>query len=214
KIVDNVKNGNLKCSEDGICSYTSLDKYSGKDSFSYVVNDGKIDSKKAIVSIEVVAKKEKKNNAPTAQDINIDVKSGIEKEFKLIGEDKDGDKFIFKIKSDVENGSLDCTKDGICKYKSLEEYSGDDSFSYQVIDIKTEKSNIANVKINVEERNSLPKTKIHSEDELKYKEQKEYLNFLFGEYEQGSSDAEQAIHNYKSKNPKIFDRFINEMTNK
>ncbi len=209
-LIKDVEHGSLECNKLKICTYKPLKDFSGKDEFTYKVADGISNSNVATVSLSIETKKQDKNNTPISKDIKLKVSSGIIKEFKLIGEDKDGDILTFKIVDTVKNGSLKCTLDGICKYKSLEEYNGEDSFSYIAIDIKGFKSKISDVLFTVKSPSKIIAKK---EINKKYQELKAYLDFLFNALKNGEQGAESAIYKIKNKNPKLFNKYISEKIN-
>ncbi|MEM6752118.1 MAG: Ig-like domain-containing protein [Cyanobacteria bacterium P01_C01_bin.38] len=152
-IVDNPDSGSYTFSSDGSFTYTSLDRFSGTDSFSYTVSDGEFTSAPATVQINVVPGN---NTSPVAQNdiyttaanqpLNVDVASGV-----LANDtDAEGDRLNATVVDNPTNGSYTFTSDGSFIYTPLEGFNGTDSFTYTVSDgILT--SDPATVQINVGE---------------------------------------------------------------
>ncbi len=136
--------------------YTSDPGYTGPDSFTYVANDGTVDSPLATVSITVT----RVNAAPVADDDSYSVDEdstlvagapGV-----LVGDtDADGDPLIVALASDVSNGVLGLNADGSFTYTPNPDFSGADTFTYQADDT-FELSNIATVTITVNPINDDP----------------------------------------------------------
>ncbi len=151
-VVDNPDSGSYTFSSDGSFTYTSLDGFSGTDSFAYTVSDGEFTSEPATVEINV---EPGNNTAPVAQNdsytvafgqpLTVDVASGV-----LANDtDAEGNRLSATVISNPTNGGYSFTSDGSFTYTPLEGFSGIDSFSYTVSDgLST--SEPATVEINVE----------------------------------------------------------------
>lgn len=212
KLSSKSKNAEIVIQKDGDLIYKPNKDFYGVDTFSYTVSDsiGDFDTKTVTVTIS------KNNTLPEAKNITVQTKQKLSKDIKLLGSDKDHDTLKFIITNDVQNGGLECSKSGVCKYTPLSDFSGKDSFQYKVSD-GIGQSNIATVTIDVV--SSLEKVKVKIEenkkDEVKkdielneedYKQLKEYLEHLF------NTKDEKTIFQLKEKYPNSFERFISEKT--
>ena len=150
-IISSTTNGTLNCTNEN-CTYTPNSNYVGSDSFTFKVNDGTLDSSTATISIDVTAV----NDAPIAQDLNLNTNEDTDLNFNLLGTDVDGDTLTYTIISSTTNGTLNCTVDA-CVYSPNANYVGSDSFTYKVND-GTIDSNIATGTITVSSINDTPVT--------------------------------------------------------
>jgi len=160
----------------GTVTYSPEMNYIGNDSFSFkVVDDKGVESNVATVNVEVkpttenilikesavmanessVVANESSNNAPTAFDQNISVSTNNQLNITLTGEDTDNDPIQFEIVSDPADATLndfDNAK-GTVTYSPEMNYTGNDSFSFKVVDEKGVESNTAIVTVEVTENN-------------------------------------------------------------
>ena len=158
----------------GTVTYSPAMNYTGNDSFSFKVIDKKgVESNVATVNVEVketteniltkesavmanessVEANESSNNAPTAFDQNISVSTNNHLNITLTGEDTDNDPIQFEIVSNPADATLnnfDNAK-GTVTYSPAVNYTGNDSFSFKVIDKKGVESNSAIVSVEVTE---------------------------------------------------------------
>ena len=135
--VTNVSNGTLVLNADGSFTYTPNAGFVGTDSFTYEVTDGALTSNIATVTINVV------NNAPVAADDGYvtDEDTGLT---AVLGAndllqndiDLDGDSLSVNTTPvvDVSNGTLVLNGDGTFSYTPNANFSGTDSFVYEVSD--------------------------------------------------------------------------------
>jgi hypothetical protein len=153
-IVDNPDSGSYTFRSDGSFIYTSLDGFSGTDSFAYTVSDGTSTSEPATVQINVAPPPPGSNTAPVAQNdiyttaanqpLEVDVDSGV-----LANDtDAEGDRLSATIVDNPQNGGYTFTSDGSFTYTPLEGFNGTDTFRYTVSD-GTLTSEPATVQINV-----------------------------------------------------------------
>jgi PKD repeat protein len=133
EIVDRPQHGNLSGSG-ATRTYTPNENYNGPDSFTFKANDGTADSNVATVDIDVKAV----NDAPVAKDdsyevdedntLNIDAPG-------VLSNDEDVDNAAAELKAilvdSTANGDLTLNADGSFIYKPNENFSGDDSFTYE-----------------------------------------------------------------------------------
>ena len=160
----------------GTVTYSPEVNYTGNDSFSFkVIDDNGVESNVATVSVDVkgateniltkesavmanessVVANESSNNAPTAFDQNISVSANNQLNITLTGEDTDNDPIQFEIVSNPADATLnnfDNVK-GTVTYSPEVNYTGNDSFSFKVIDDNGVESNTAIVSVEVTENN-------------------------------------------------------------
>jgi hypothetical protein len=158
----------------GTVTYSPEMNYTGNDSFSFkVIDDTGVESNVATVNVQVkditeniltkessvvanessVVANESSNNAPTAFDQNISVSTNNQLNITLTGEDTNNDPIQFEIVSNPAEATLnnfDNAK-GTVTYSPEMNYTGNDSFSFKVIDDKGVESNSAIVSIEVTE---------------------------------------------------------------
>ena len=160
----------------GTVTYSPEMNYTGNDSFSFkVVDDNGVESNVATVNVEVketteniltkesavmanessVVANESSNNAPTAFDQNTSVSTNNQLNITLTGEDTDNDPIQFEIVSNPADATLndfDNAK-GTVTYSPEMNYTGNDSFSFKVVDDNGVESNTAIVSVEVTENN-------------------------------------------------------------
>jgi hypothetical protein len=160
----------------GTVTYSPEMNYTGNDSFSFkVIDDKGVESNIATVRVEVketaenvltkqsavmdnessVVANQSSNNAPTAFDQNISVSTNNQLNITLTGEDTDNDPLQFEIVSNPADATLnnfDNAK-GTVTYSPEMNYTGNDSFSFKVIDDKGVESNSAIISVQVTENN-------------------------------------------------------------
>jgi hypothetical protein len=114
--------------------YTPAPDYSGGDSFSFVVGDGKTQSAAATVSIGVAAV----NDAPTAAaDSATVVRNSSAVSIAVLSNDSDvdGDALTVVAVTQPANGSVSIAPDGrSVRYTPRRNYRGNDVFTYTVSD--------------------------------------------------------------------------------
>ncbi|MGI4992976.1 tandem-95 repeat protein [Halobacteriovorax sp. GFR7] len=163
KIVSSTNNGTLSnCITTGTygndltCDYTPNANFNGSDSFSYIANDGSLDSASvATVSLNITPV----NDAPTlaatqAESTNEDTPLS----FNLnTGSDIEGTTLNYTILSSTTNGILSCTQatSTACNYTPNLNFFGTDSFTYKVDDGELD-STTATVTITVNTVNDAP----------------------------------------------------------
>jgi len=141
---------------DGSFNYTPAINYVGPDSFTYVANDGLLDSAPATVSLSIVAT----NTAPVAVNDSYSVNEDTTLVVPAIGvlandTDIDGDLLTATLVGTVSHGSLSLNPNGGFTYTPAANYQGPDSFTYQANDGLTN-SGVATVSITVN-----PVTPVH-----------------------------------------------------
>ncbi|MEA5543719.1 Ig-like domain-containing protein [Limnoraphis robusta CCNP1324] len=157
-LITEPSNGSLTFNPDGTFNYTPNLDFTGSDSFTYQVNDGTDNSNIATVNLTVG---EAPNIPPVATDDNyttpfetvltVNLTEGI-----ISNDiDDDGDELTATLITEPSNGSLTFNLDGTFNYTPNLDFTGSDSFTYQVND-GTDNSNIATVNLTVEEPPNIP----------------------------------------------------------
>ncbi|MFK3859472.1 tandem-95 repeat protein, partial [Pseudoalteromonas rhizosphaerae] len=105
--------------------YTPNANYNGSDGFSFVVNDGQLDSTTTPVSLVITAV----NDAPI-----VGLQTGVTDEdmpvvMNLLGSDVDGDRLTYTIVSQPTHGAATISGEQVT-YQGSANYFGDDQFSY------------------------------------------------------------------------------------
>jgi hypothetical protein len=124
--------------------------FNGTDSFSYIVNDGELDSQPATVSIAISAV----NDAPIASPQAVSTDEDTALDISLSGTDPDGDPLTYSIVSRPSNGTLS-GKPPALVYMPSPDFNGSDGFSFAASDGVLE-SITANVSISVDAVNDPP----------------------------------------------------------
>lgn len=115
-------------------TYTSAAGFVGTDSFAFKVNDGKVDSATAMITINVGAGDGGGgNNAPTANTLTFGTSAGISIDIVLAGSDADNDALTYIIVAQPANGTLSGTAPNLT-YTPNPGFVGTDSFTYKVND--------------------------------------------------------------------------------
>ena len=146
-------NGSLTLFEDGTFTYVHGGSASLTDSFTYEVasSDGSTAQATVRLSIKIP------NTAPVASD---DTLSGDEDNV-ITGNvldndtDADGDSLVASVATEPTNGSVVLTQDGSVIYTPNDDFSGSDSFTYEVEDPEGLTSQ-ATVNVTVTEVNDIP----------------------------------------------------------
>ena len=140
-------------------TYTPRSGFSGADSFSYTISDGKGNSATGTVKITVGAAPID-NKAPIAVNDTISTTMGVPVLVNLLANDSDpnGDKIALKTLSNPKNGKLYRMNDSYIFYFPNAGFVGKDSFTYTITDSKGATST-ASVAITVAPANRLPVAK-------------------------------------------------------
>ena len=166
KVLAGPLHGSLSTNSDGSLRYTPNANYFGPDSFTYLTNDGSVDSNVATVSIEVLSV----NDAPVAANDNVLTLKNMALQLDLLANDSDVDHANADLRalivSQPAHGALSQNADGSYTYTPATGFTGTDSFSYQTSD-GAAVSNLAVVNIAVMGVNIAP---IAREDALNVQE--------------------------------------------
>lgn len=148
KLVTDTTSGTLDFKSDGTFSYQHNGSESTTDTFTYKVNDGKVDSTEvATVTITL----SRVNDAPVAVNDSYAISEGA----RLTGTtvlandtDVDSNNLTAKLVSDVRNGTLTLNSNGTFTYIHDDSETGSDSFTYKANDGVLD-SNVATVNISI-----------------------------------------------------------------
>ena len=139
-IVGQPRFGTVSLQNDGSFVYKPNSNYAGNDSFTYVANDGSLESATATVFIAVT----EVNDAPVAVDDNYSVRFGqlltITSSLGVLANDYDSDSGALTASQVVgtnqgpNEGSISLQPDGSFTYAPNAGFTGNDYFSYRVSD--------------------------------------------------------------------------------
>jgi len=143
-IVSDPANGSLSGTAPNVV-YTPNSVYVGNDRFTFIVNDGSVNSNEATVSIDIAAVAG--NTPPVASSQSVSTQENTAVTITLIGTDADGDSLSYAIVTPPSVGAL--TGSGANRtYTPNPDANGDDSFTFTVNDGVTT-SNLATVMVNI-----------------------------------------------------------------
>ncbi|MGH9922531.1 MAG: cadherin-like domain-containing protein, partial [Nitrososphaerales archaeon] len=149
-LVTDVTSGALTLNANGSFSYTPNSNFNGVDSFTYKANDGILDSNNATVTINVTAV----NEGPIAVDDEASTNVGDPVVIDVLSNDSHPDNdtlTITFITIAPTNGTAIINPNGTITYTPDVNFTGTDSFEYEVSDGDLE-TDTANVDVTVSER--------------------------------------------------------------
>ena len=118
----------------GMFTYTPTDAdFNGSDTFTFVANDGQVDSNTATVTIDIAAV----NDDPVAIDTSITIDEDTVGTGSVSGTDTDGDTLEYLLGQDPSNGSAVVERDGSFTYTPDPDFHGTDVFTFRVSDGQT-----------------------------------------------------------------------------
>jgi hypothetical protein len=130
--------------------FTPAVNFNGSDSFTYVANDGSLNSLPATVSLVVTAV----NDAPTANSVTYAINEGVTLAITLTGSDVDGDALTFAVLTQPTRGVLTGTPPNL-SFLPAANFNGLDSFTFRASDSSLN-SPSATITIQVSNLNDAP----------------------------------------------------------
>jgi len=118
----------------GTYTYTPMENENGEDSFTFKVNDGRVDSKEAEIKVTITSV----NDVPVAENGTLGVTQEVPEDGTLTGSDPDGDDvtLTYSIVTNGKLGTVEITDEntGAFTYTPNAGESGQDSFTFKVND--------------------------------------------------------------------------------
>lgn len=143
-------NGVVAMNDDGSFQYQPNGDFNGTDTFSYVANDGLMNSLPTVVTITVIPQSDAPIAANDGYTTRVDQVLSVNAATGVLANDSDadGDSLTVTLQSSPTNGTVTLTGDGAFNYTPNSNFSGTDSFTYTASD-GTLTSNAATVTISV-----------------------------------------------------------------
>jgi VCBS repeat-containing protein len=129
-LVSDVQNGTLTLYEDGTFTYQHNGSKTTTDRFTFKVNDGKLDSNTATVTITITLI----NEAPSGEPETRSIEPGKPYAGQLEGTDPDNDELTFEVVDQPEAGELTLNPDGSYTFVPPLDLLGPFTFTYHVCD--------------------------------------------------------------------------------
>ncbi len=126
-------NGVVTCSG-GACTYTPNPGYSGPDSFTYTVSDGRGSTDVGAVSLTVTAAPVNQPPVVTGESATTTVDTAVTVDVRPGDSDPEGGALTYGVGSQPAHGTVTCSTAGSCVYTPDSGYAGPDSFTYTVTD--------------------------------------------------------------------------------
>ena len=151
-IVSSISNGTLEGVSSNSVKYTPDQDFNGTDTFTYLANDGNLDSNVATVTITINAV----NDAPVTDDISTttDEDNVLTGDLSNFISDIDGDNLTLIAATNPANGSATFSGTQLT-YTPNQDYNGTDSFTYKVNDGELD-SNTSTITITINPVNDAP----------------------------------------------------------
>jgi VCBS repeat-containing protein len=151
RLVRGPAHGELTLNPDGTFHYVADEGFTGDDCFSYQANDGKSNSRVALVTLHVAAGEE--NQLPASGEDAYTVESGQTLTVATPGvlandSDAEGDPLTAELVDGPAHGLLVLNPDGSFSYTPESGFTGSDSFTYQANDGQGA-GNVATVELTV-----------------------------------------------------------------
>ncbi|MGE3541848.1 MAG: Ig-like domain-containing protein [Candidatus Tectimicrobiota bacterium] len=132
-------------------TYTPEASFQGLDSFTFMVNDGLLDSEVATVTITVTPG----NRPPVAQDQSIATDEDVAVDILLSATDLDANVLTFAIVTAPVHGTLSGTPPNV-RYTPAADVHGTDSFTFRANDGTLDSNNLGTVSLTVRPVNDAP----------------------------------------------------------
>jgi hypothetical protein len=150
RIVDEVTKGSLVQQSNDSWLYTPTANANGADSFTFVANDGEVDSDAVTVSLTITPI----NDQPTLAGQALSTDEDTPLTVTLSGEDIEGQSLSYTVVTDAVNGSVSLTGNSLV-YTPNSDFNGSDSVSVVANDGELN-SEVANIAITVTSINDAP----------------------------------------------------------
>jgi parallel beta-helix repeat protein len=150
ELAEGPSHGTLVLNADGSFTYTPNTGFTGEDSFTYLINDGTVDSAE-VATVTITVKHVNTPPVPTDDAYTIDEGSTLSVDAPGILDndaDDDSDSLIAILVKEPSNGVLTFNEDGSFTYTPNTGFTGEDSFTYRAYDGTD--SVVGTVTINVE----------------------------------------------------------------
>lgn len=134
-----------------VVTYRPTRLYSGADSFTFTVSDGRATSAAATVSITVGLT----NRAPVATNVSTSTNEDTAKTFALTASDSNGDALTYSLVTAPTHGTVTISGSN-ATYTPAADFNGTDSFTWQANDGRGGVSNTATATISVAAVNDAP----------------------------------------------------------
>jgi len=141
-VVDSPEHGTLTGSGKNL-TYIPNSDYVGTDSFTFKVNDGKIDSSTSTIQITVkgVEGVASSNHVPTATAQTLETTLETSLDVTLSGEDSDGDSLTYSVIKSPSHGTLTGSGKNLT-YVPKQDYVGHDQLTFKVNDGKADSETV------------------------------------------------------------------------
>ncbi|MEJ0074360.1 MAG: Ig-like domain-containing protein [Alphaproteobacteria bacterium] len=136
--------GAVAVNTDGTYTYTPAPDFSGTDSFTFLANDGTVDSNAATISLSIAAV----NDLPVAQDGSASGNEDTAIGGTLVATDADGDSLTYRLGTQAAHGVAAVNADGTFTYTPNIDFNGADSFTFVANDGAAD-SNIATINLRI-----------------------------------------------------------------
>jgi VCBS repeat-containing protein len=138
--------GKVVINADGTYTYTPAINYHGNDSFSFVANDGTLDSAQATVNITVTSV----NDPPTVINGSASPQEDLAYPGTVatLASDVDADTLTYSVVTAPTHGTLTLTSAGTFTYTPVANYNGPDVFTFKANDSHAD-SNIGTFNLNI-----------------------------------------------------------------
>ena len=133
QLVSSVQHGSLTLHSDGTFSYTPTPGFAGTDSFTYVANNGTLNSNLATVTLSVVGPPVAN---PVSYGVNENTSASYPAALGVLAADTDpnGLSLTAQLATGPSHGTLTLNPDGSFSYTPTTNYVGIDSFTYTATD--------------------------------------------------------------------------------
>jgi parallel beta-helix repeat protein len=153
--VNSAQGGTVNCTSAGLCTYTPPLNFNGADTYTYTASDGSGGTASATVTVTVTPV----NDAPVANADSATTNENTAVTLNVIANDTDPNNDPLTIATasatSAQGGTVSCAANGQCTYTPPANFSGTDTFTYQITDGAL-LSNVATVTITVTNVNRAP----------------------------------------------------------